>query len=283
MRGQEPVPVAPSGSAPEVGDLGAYVVEDSGLIVAVNDHALALLGTARADVLGRDHHELLHRGPDGSVLPRAQCPLMDAVLSRAACSGASTWFARGDGVLLPVQWTATPLPDGRRSGDPGAVPPPPGRHGSRRSRAAVRTRTARPARRDHHLVDVDDERGGDGRPAGRPGAAAPGRLDGDRPHRRHRRHLAHPRGRAPGRPPGPASGAGRADTRRVAAVPDAALARPARHRRLPGRPAGLPRPTRLGHRGRPARTVRRHGHAFGRHRPRPRCQGGPRRAHVGTR
>ncbi|MGW3078305.1 SpoIIE family protein phosphatase [Kitasatospora sp. NPDC001132] len=118
MRGQEPRQTEPSGAAPEVGDLGGYVVEDSGRIVAVNDRALGLLRMDRADVVGRDHHELLHRQPDGSTLPRAQCPLMDAILSRAACSGASVWFVCGDGALVPVRWTATPY---RTAGGPATL------------------------------------------------------------------------------------------------------------------------------------------------------------------
>ncbi|MEE1786550.1 SpoIIE family protein phosphatase [Streptomyces sp. SP17BM10] len=110
MLEQEPAPVAPSPVAPDLGDLGGYVVDGAGRIVAANDRALRLLRLNRADVLGRDHHDLLHRGPDGSTGPRAQCPLMDAVLSRAACSGSAVFFQRGDGRLLPVHWTATPAP-----------------------------------------------------------------------------------------------------------------------------------------------------------------------------
>ncbi|MFF8770694.1 PP2C family protein-serine/threonine phosphatase [Kitasatospora sp. NPDC015120] len=111
MRGQA---AAPSNALPDVGDLGAYVIDGTGRIVAVNDHGLRLLGLGLGELVGRDHHEALHRGADGSTVPRAQCPLMDAVVSRTACSGAGLCFLRGDGLLLPVCWTATPysLADG---------------------------------------------------------------------------------------------------------------------------------------------------------------------------
>ncbi|MGW4380429.1 SpoIIE family protein phosphatase [Kitasatospora sp. NPDC004531] len=109
MRGQGSAAPGP-GAVPAVGDLGGYLVDEAGRIVAVNDRALELLRLTGADVLGRDHHELLHRDASGNTGPRALCPLMDAVLSRAACSGAGVWFARGDGGLLAVRWTATPQP-----------------------------------------------------------------------------------------------------------------------------------------------------------------------------
>ncbi|WP_042365689.1 SpoIIE family protein phosphatase [Streptacidiphilus neutrinimicus] len=91
-----------------VGDLGAYLIDGNGRIVAVSERALALLRRGSEELLGQDHHELLHRGPDGSALARAQCPVMDAVVSRSASSGDGLCFLRGDGSLLPVHWTATP-------------------------------------------------------------------------------------------------------------------------------------------------------------------------------
>ncbi|MFJ9809136.1 SpoIIE family protein phosphatase [Streptomyces sp. NPDC101158] len=103
-------PSALSAAAPALGDLGGYVVDETGRIVSVNDHGLTLLRLTRAAALGRDHHDLLHRDADGHIGPRALCPLMDAVLSRAACSGGDVCFLRGDGLLLPIRWTATPFP-----------------------------------------------------------------------------------------------------------------------------------------------------------------------------
>ncbi|MFD0366754.1 SpoIIE family protein phosphatase [Streptomyces sp. NPDC127114] len=116
MRGQDPGPATLPGAAPVVGDLGGYVVDETGRIVSVNDCGLALLRLTPEAAVGHDHHELLHRDPDGHVRPRALCPIMDAVLSQAAGSGAGVCFLRGDGLLLPVHWTATPYPVGNGAG-----------------------------------------------------------------------------------------------------------------------------------------------------------------------
>ncbi|MFJ5228442.1 SpoIIE family protein phosphatase [Kitasatospora sp. NPDC088391] len=97
-------------TAPAVGELGGYLVDGGGRIVAVNDRGLELLGLAGESVLGQDQHELLHRQADGTTGPRALCPLMEALLARTACSGADVHFRCGDGRLLPVCWTATPWP-----------------------------------------------------------------------------------------------------------------------------------------------------------------------------
>ncbi|MFF5922786.1 SpoIIE family protein phosphatase [Streptomyces flavochromogenes] len=116
MRRQDPARAIPTVTAPAVGELGGYVVDETGRIVSVNDCALKLLRLTLEAALGRDHHELLHRDSGGHTGPRALCPVMDAVLSRAACSGESLCFLRGDGLLLPVHWTAIPYPAGNDSG-----------------------------------------------------------------------------------------------------------------------------------------------------------------------
>ncbi|MFF0276914.1 SpoIIE family protein phosphatase [Streptomyces sp. NPDC004330] len=116
MQRQDPAGAVPTAIAPAVGELGGYVVDETGRIVSVNDCALRLLRLTLEAALGRDHHELLHRDSGGHIGPRALCPVMDAVLSRAACSGGNLCFLRGDGVLLPVHWTATPYPAANDSG-----------------------------------------------------------------------------------------------------------------------------------------------------------------------
>jgi serine phosphatase RsbU (regulator of sigma subunit) len=93
-----------------VGDLGAYLVDEGSRIIAVNERCRAILRMRSEELIGKDHHDLLHRGPDAGTLPRAQCPLMDAVVSRTASSGDGLFFLRGDGLVIPVHWTATPRP-----------------------------------------------------------------------------------------------------------------------------------------------------------------------------
>ncbi|MFE0738857.1 SpoIIE family protein phosphatase [Streptomyces sp. NPDC058855] len=116
MQERNTAPATLPGTAPTVGDLGGYIVDETGRIAAVNDRGLTLLRLTRDAMLGRDHHELLHRDAEGNTGPRALCPLMDAVVSRAACSGTDMCFVRGDGLLLPVHWTATPHPTGNSTG-----------------------------------------------------------------------------------------------------------------------------------------------------------------------
>ncbi|GAA4832620.1 SpoIIE family protein phosphatase [Kitasatospora terrestris] len=100
---------AGAGLWPDRTDLGGYVVDDGGRIVAVDVRGLELLGYAEEDVLGRDQHELLHRTEDGGTAPAAQCPFLHALLSRRPVQGESrAWFACADGSLLPVEWTAAP-------------------------------------------------------------------------------------------------------------------------------------------------------------------------------
>ncbi|TDQ47189.1 PAS domain S-box-containing protein [Actinorugispora endophytica] len=89
-------------------DVGVYVTDDGERIVAVNPRAEELLARPAADLIGRDAHDLLHRGEGGRSLPRAQCQLMRAFLGGRAAQGGNKWFTRGDGTLLPVLWLTTP-------------------------------------------------------------------------------------------------------------------------------------------------------------------------------
>ncbi|MFF9410632.1 SpoIIE family protein phosphatase [Streptomyces anandii] len=98
-------------------DLGAGVLalDTAGLITYVNPWALRLLGRTEAGLLGRDAHDLLHRGPDGGPVPREQCtmraPLHD---SRDPGEGSEEYFLRADGTLVPIIWSTTPLVLGGR-------------------------------------------------------------------------------------------------------------------------------------------------------------------------
>ncbi|WP_128376475.1 SpoIIE family protein phosphatase [Streptomyces cavernae] len=93
-----------------LGELGtaAYVVDEQGCIIAVNARAERLLARPARDFLGRDAHDLLHRGPHGEVLPRMRCTMRTAFLSRRTAQARQDWFERGDGSLLPVSWLLTP-------------------------------------------------------------------------------------------------------------------------------------------------------------------------------
>ncbi|WP_432030680.1 SpoIIE family protein phosphatase [Streptomyces sp. 1222.5] len=93
-------------------DLGAgvFTLDAAGLITYVNPWAERLLVRPAAQMLGRDAHDLLHRSPDGGRVPPERC-LLRAPLGGGtdAVEGSEEYFLRGDGVLLPIIWSATPL------------------------------------------------------------------------------------------------------------------------------------------------------------------------------
>ncbi|MEU0599731.1 SpoIIE family protein phosphatase [Streptomyces sp. NPDC006393] len=88
------------------------VVDPAGRIVAVNPAAERLLGRSAAAMSGQDVHDLLHRGPDGARIPREDCPLLRALAEGCPARGDDDLCLRGDGSLVPVAWSASPLTDG---------------------------------------------------------------------------------------------------------------------------------------------------------------------------
>ncbi|GAA3138998.1 SpoIIE family protein phosphatase [Planomonospora alba] len=92
---------------------GLYLTDGAGRISAVNPRAAELLGRPAETMLGADAHDLLHRDAEGGIIPRSACGLWGVLeRGRPAC-GECAAFLRGDGDLLPVSWTASPI---RRNG-----------------------------------------------------------------------------------------------------------------------------------------------------------------------
>ncbi|WP_432017973.1 SpoIIE family protein phosphatase [Streptomyces sp. 1222.5] len=87
------------------------VIDPAGRIVAVNQAAERLLQRAAGSVYGRDLHDLCHRDPGGGLVPRERCPLLRALAERRAARGDDDRCLRGDGRLVPISWSATPLAD----------------------------------------------------------------------------------------------------------------------------------------------------------------------------
>ncbi|MFB8245290.1 SpoIIE family protein phosphatase [Streptomyces sp. NPDC055952] len=94
-----------------VGQLGTalIVVDPAGRILAVNPAAERLLGRAAPAMLGEDAHELLHRDADGRAIPRERCTLLRAVAERTETREEGHVCVRGDGRLIAVSWSASPL------------------------------------------------------------------------------------------------------------------------------------------------------------------------------
>nr|WP_311132440.1 SpoIIE family protein phosphatase [Nonomuraea gerenzanensis] len=102
-----------------LGDLshaGTYVVDDRGRIVEVNPQAERLLRRGAGELLGRDAHDLLHRGESGEPLPRSRCVMRQPLLTNDSAHGQDVWLQRGDGSLVEIAWVVTPC----RIGDGGS-------------------------------------------------------------------------------------------------------------------------------------------------------------------
>ena len=88
------------------------VVDPAGRVLAVNPAAERLLDRDSASVRGQDAHELLHREADGGTLLREQCPLLRALVEGTVSRGEGDRYRRGDGRLITISWSASPLLDG---------------------------------------------------------------------------------------------------------------------------------------------------------------------------
>ncbi|MFF3887370.1 SpoIIE family protein phosphatase [Streptomyces sp. NPDC001914] len=88
------------------------VVDPVGRILDANSAAERLLGRATRAIRGKDAHDLLHRDADGGTLLRERCPLLRALAEGAAARGEGDSYMRGDGRLVTISWSASPLTDG---------------------------------------------------------------------------------------------------------------------------------------------------------------------------
>ncbi|MBD9726002.1 SpoIIE family protein phosphatase [Streptomyces caniscabiei] len=122
-----------------VEQLGAalIVTDPAGRVLAANPTAERLLGRSAAAMRGEDAHDLLHRDADGGTIPRERCPLLRAVAARAEARGEGDICLRGDGRLVALSWSASPLTvDGAFMGMTVLVTDTAGDRSARRERAA---------------------------------------------------------------------------------------------------------------------------------------------------
>ncbi|WP_229830377.1 SpoIIE family protein phosphatase [Streptomyces mutabilis] len=85
------------------------VLDTAGRVVAANPAAERLLGRTIAAMRGTDAHDLLHRDADGNRVPRDRCPLLRTLAEGKGARGEGGTYLRGDGRLLAVSWSASPL------------------------------------------------------------------------------------------------------------------------------------------------------------------------------
>ncbi|MFD8839434.1 MULTISPECIES: SpoIIE family protein phosphatase [Streptomyces] len=86
----------------------AYVVDEQGRIIAANRRAEGVLGRSADELVGRDAHDLLHRGPQGQQLAPSQCGMRQVSHAASPAGGGREHFEKADGSLLPVFWTIAP-------------------------------------------------------------------------------------------------------------------------------------------------------------------------------
>ncbi|MDT0342611.1 SpoIIE family protein phosphatase [Streptomyces litchfieldiae] len=94
---------------------GMILTDQAAQITAANPHAEEVLGRPARTVLGKDFHDLLHRRANGTMAPRAECPLLAVVEHGQMVRVETDSFLRGDGSLLPVSWTGAPIESGERT------------------------------------------------------------------------------------------------------------------------------------------------------------------------
>jgi PAS domain S-box-containing protein len=113
------------------------VVGSTGRILAANPAAERLLGRTATAMRGKDAHDLLHRDAGGGSLIRERCPLLRALAAGVAARGEGDSYLRGDGRLVTISWSASPLTgEGSFEGVAVLFTDVTGDHGARRERAA---------------------------------------------------------------------------------------------------------------------------------------------------
>jgi PAS domain S-box-containing protein len=92
-----------------VGD-GIYGVDVDGLVTFVNPAAARALGYQPQELIGRDAHTMFHETSKGGVpFPPSGCYVTEAVKAGLTTSAEEDSYRRADGLVIPVEVTATPL------------------------------------------------------------------------------------------------------------------------------------------------------------------------------
>ena len=89
---------------------GIYGLDTEGRCTFVNEAALAMLGYARDELMGRETHSLIHHSyADGSAYPAEACPVYDTFRKGQPTHGLVELFWRKDGSSFPAEYSAQPL------------------------------------------------------------------------------------------------------------------------------------------------------------------------------
>jgi PAS domain S-box-containing protein len=94
-----------------VGD-GIYGVDRYGLITFVNPAAAVALGYESLELIGQDAHATFHApSAPGLPYPSSGCYIVEAIRDGVVTNAEEDSYLRADGLVIPVEVTATPLTD----------------------------------------------------------------------------------------------------------------------------------------------------------------------------
>ncbi|MFC1930241.1 PAS domain-containing protein, partial [Chloroflexota bacterium] len=100
----------------EAAGQGIYGLDTQGRTTFVNPAAGRMLGYQPENLIGKNHHELVHHSkPDGKIYPNQECPIYAAFKDGTIHTSVDDEvFWRKDGTSFPVEYTSTPIiEDGR--------------------------------------------------------------------------------------------------------------------------------------------------------------------------
>jgi len=90
---------------------GVYTLDTAGRLTYLNAQGQSMLGYTFEELNGQILHDMIHRYPDGTPMPRSKCPMYQATRDGRTYRSDDQVFLRKDGGLLPIRITTAPLMD----------------------------------------------------------------------------------------------------------------------------------------------------------------------------
>ena len=93
---------------------GIFGIDSNGIVTFVNHKASELLGWTKEELVGKSHHDLVHHTrKSGGTFPVEECPIYKAYKDGYVHSENDDIFWAKDGRSFPVEYTSTPLLNGK--------------------------------------------------------------------------------------------------------------------------------------------------------------------------
>jgi len=89
---------------------GIYGLDVNGYTTFANPAAEKMLGYSLEEMMGHSQHTLIHHSkPDGTLYPRDECPIYEAIKDGSVHRITEEVFWRNDGTSFPVEYVSTPI------------------------------------------------------------------------------------------------------------------------------------------------------------------------------